>query len=65
MPVDDTMCHCLLQMLIDAANVIIYSMSTDLLFKAPGTLPFALEQACWKQQDDENFGDNSDSQPSQ
>ena len=56
MPVGDTMCHCLLQMLIDAANGVIYSMSTDLISKAPGILPFASGPACWKQQDDEDSG---------
>ena len=35
-------------------------MSTNLLSKAPGTIPFASEALCWKQQDDENVGDNYD-----
>ena len=53
LPVGDTVCHCLLQMLIDATNDVVYSIPTDLLFKAPDTLPFVSE-------DGENFGDNSD-----
>ena len=38
-----TLCNCLLQMLIDAANDIIYGMPTNLLSEALGTLPFASE----------------------
>ena len=47
-------------MLIDAANGVIYRMSTNLPFKAPGTLPFASEAICWKQQDGENVRDSHD-----
>ena len=54
------MCNRLLQMLIDAANGVIYRMSTNLPFKAPGILPFASEAICWKQQDGENVRDSHD-----
>ena len=46
--------------LIDATNGVIYSMPTDLLSSGSCSLPFASESICWKQQDDENFSNNSD-----
>ena len=54
------MCKRLLPMLIGAANGVIYRMSTNLPFKTPGTLPFASEAICWKQQDGENVRDTHD-----